>query len=115
MKLKSTSVLDILGLSSATICLAHCLIFPLLTILPFTFIHNHWIDTAFACVGIFVVSKIILGNALYKVKIILGCSIILIVLGVVLESIFDKDYWLILIGGIGMVIGHIINFKSHKI
>ena len=114
MKLKPTLVLDILGISSATICLVHCLVFPILTILPFGISHNYWVDTAFACIGMFVVSKIILTNVTIMVKLILGISIMVVVSGVILEIFFDKDFWLILIGGIGMIVGHITNFKSHK-
>ena len=114
MKIKPTSILDILGISSATICLVHCLIFPILTILPFGIQNNHWVDLAFCSVGLFVVSKIILSDALIKVKLILGISIITVVFGVVLEILFDKDYWLILIGGLGMIVGHFLNFRSTK-
>ena len=71
MQLKSSSILDIFGISSATVCLAHCLIFPLLSILPFGFTHNHWIDVAFACIGIFVVSRIVFSDAKQFIKIIL--------------------------------------------
>ncbi len=113
MKIKPTTFLDIIGISSATICLAHCLIFPILTIFPITFINNNYVDTAFACIGMFVVSKIILSNSPQKIKIISGCSIILVVFGVILESVFNKDSWLILIGGIVMIVGHILNYKSH--
>lgn len=111
MKIKPASVLDILGISSATICLAHCLIFPLLTILPIGFIHNEYVDTAFTCIGMFVVSKILMSNAAINVKIILGISILLIIIGVFIEILFNNDSWLILIGGFGMIVGHIINFK----
>jgi hypothetical protein len=114
MNLKSTSFLDILGISSASICLAHCLIFPVLTMLPIRIFHNQWIDLAFCCIGMFVVSKILLSGALKKVKIILGVSILLVMLGVTFEIIFETDYWLILIGGFGMIVGHSLNFKNHK-
>ena len=117
MKIKPTSILDILGISSATLCLVHCLIFPVLTVLPFAINNNHWVDVVFCCIGMFVVSKILLSDALIKVKLILGISIVLVVLGVVLEILFDKDYWLILIGGLGMIAGHFLNFMklNHKI
>lgn len=113
MKLKPTSFLDILGISSASICMAHCLIFPLLTIIPLGLIHNQFIDVAFACVGMFVVSKIILSETLFIVKLILGISIVFIVIGVVLELLLGVDYYLILIGGCGMIVGHILNYKSN--
>jgi hypothetical protein len=114
MKLKPTSLLDILGISSATICLAHCLIFPLLTILPLEFIHNYWLDVAFASIGMFVVSKVILSDTTKKIKIILGFSILLVIIGVILEIILNNDLWLILIGGIGMITGHLLNFNNQK-
>ena len=111
MKLKSTSILDILGISSATICMAHCLALPILSILPIALLHNYWIDIAFACIGLFVVSKIVFSDAPNKVKAILGVSIILVMVGVVLELVIGADYWLILIGGSGMVVGHLLNFR----
>ncbi|WP_395058956.1 MerC domain-containing protein [Flavobacterium sp.] len=114
MKLKPTSILDILGISSATICLAHCLIFPLLTILPIGFIQNYWLVVAFACIGMFIVSKIILSNTTKKIKIILGFSILLVIIGVILEIILNNDLCLILIGGIGMITEHLLNFNNQK-
>ncbi len=114
MNLKPTSILDILGISSATICLVHCLIFPILSVLPFAINDNHWIDIAFSCVGMFVVSKVIMSNALLKIKIILGISITLVMLGVILETILNTDFYLVIIGGIGMITGHTINYKYHN-
>lgn len=114
MNLKPTSILDILGISSAAICLAHCLLFPILTVIPFGFIHNEYVDTAFACIGMFVVSKIILSNTAMNIKIILGSSIILVIIGVFIEILFNNDSWLILMGGLGMIIGHVLNFKNCK-
>ncbi len=111
MNIKPTSILDVLGISSASICLAHCLLFPMLTILPIGFIHNQWIDIAFACVGMFVVSKIILSKTSLKVKYVLGISVLFVITGVILEMFLGEDYWLVLIGGFGMIYGHILNFK----
>ena len=113
MKLKSTSILDILGISSATICLIHCFVFPLSTIFQFGFIDNPWTDIAFASIGIFVISRILMSNADIKIKLILLFSILIIIVGIILEIIFRKDSWLILVGGTGMIIGHIINLKTH--
>jgi hypothetical protein len=111
---KAIVFLDILGISSATICMAHCLIFPLLSILPFGLQNNSWVDIAFACIGMFVVSKLLMSDALKKVKIILGISILIVLTGVILEVVFDIGNELVLIGGIGMIMGHYLNYKSHK-
>lgn len=115
MKKQSLLVLDVIGISSATLCMIHCLLFPLLSIIPLGFSNNHWIDVFFACIGMFVVSKVVLSNATTLVKIILCISIALIITGVVLELLFNRDTSLIIIGGLLMIFGHILNYKSHKI
>jgi hypothetical protein len=111
---KNTTPYDILGISSATLCLIHCILFPLFALIPFGFSEDYLVDTFFACIGMLVVSKILMSNATSTVKIILGISVILIVLSVLLEIVFDIHSGLIFVGGIGMIIGHILNFKSHK-
>ncbi|MBU2062659.1 MAG: MerC family mercury resistance protein [Bacteroidetes bacterium] len=113
MKKQSTIVFDLLGISSATLCLVHCLIFPLLTILPLGFASNHYIDLFFTSISFCVVLKIIFSSSPLLVKVLLSCSIIVVTVGVVLESFFSINTSLILIGGIGMIIGHLINYKSH--
>lgn len=106
--------IDILGISSATLCLIHCVIFPLFTIIPFGFSDNYLVDTFFACIGMFAVSKIMMSNTRKIVKIILGISMLTMIVSILLEIIFDIHFGLILMGGIGMIIGHYLNFKSHK-
>ena len=111
---KAITFLDILGISSVTICMAHCLIFPVLSILPFGLKNNSWVDIAFASIGLYVVSIILMSNALKKVKIILGISILIVLISVFLENIFKIDNIFIFIGGIGLITGHYLNYKSHK-
>lgn len=113
MKKITTSFYDILGISSATICLIHCLIFPLLTILPLGFNHNHYFDLLFASVGFFAIFKII-KNSNLLVATILIVSMALIWISILTEIILDIHLDLILVGGIGMIIGHLLNYKSHK-
>ncbi|SNB43832.1 MerC mercury resistance protein [Flavobacterium psychrophilum] len=113
MKKRTTVILDILGISSATLCLIHCLLFPIITILPLGLSHNHWVDLFFACIGMFVVSKIILSNTTKLVKIILSLSISIIIVGVVIELLCNRNTYLVIIGGIIMIIGHYLNYKSH--
>lgn len=64
MKKTPTRLYDILGISSASICLVHCLIFPLLTILPIGLIRNHFIDLIFATIGLFAIVKIVKNSTL---------------------------------------------------
>lgn len=113
MKKTSTHLYDILGISSATICLIHCLVFPLLTILPLGLSHNPFIDLGFVIIGSFAVLKIIKKSNLL-VAAILVTSMALIWISVLTELFLDIHLDLIFIGGIGMIIGHLLNYKLHK-
>ena len=41
-------------------------------------------------------------------------SITLILLGLVIEIFLDYHTSLILLGGIGLIMGHLLNYKNHK-
>lgn len=113
MKNITSSFYDILGISSATICLAHCLLFPLLTILPFGLIHNPIIDLFFASIGVFAILKITKKSSLL-VSSILIVSMSLIWFSILSEIFLEIHLDLIYFGGIGMIIGHLINYRFHK-
>ncbi|WP_394775008.1 MerC family mercury resistance protein [Flavobacterium sp.] len=113
MKKTYTSFYDILGISSATICLVHCLIFPLLTVLPLGLSHNPFIDLLFATIGLFAIIKIIKKSSLL-ISSILIISMALIWISVLTEFFLDIHLDLIFIGGIGMIIGHLLNYRFHK-
>jgi hypothetical protein len=113
MKKSTTPFYDILGISSATICLVHCLVFPLLTILPLGLSHNPFIDLIFAAMGLFAIFKIINKSSLL-ISTILVISMALIWISVLSELFLEIHLDLIFIGGIGMIIGHFLNYKNHK-
>ncbi|MGE6352437.1 MerC family mercury resistance protein [Flavobacterium sp. NPDC079362] len=113
MKKFTTPFYDILGISSATICLVHCLVFPLLTILPIGLSHNPFIDLIFAVMGLFAIFKIINKSSLL-ISTILVISMALIWISVLSELFLEIHLDLIFIGGIGMIIGHFLNYKNHK-
>lgn len=113
MKNTASSFYDILGISSATICLVHCLIFPLFTVLPLGLSHNPIIDLFFASTGIFAIFKITKKSSL------LVSSILIVSMGLIWSSILSEIFLeihldLIYFGGIGMIIGHLINYRLHK-
>ncbi|MGO4772599.1 MerC domain-containing protein [Flavobacterium sp. W22_SRS_FK3] len=113
MKNITSSFYDILGISSATICLIHCLIFPLLTILPLGLNDNPVIDLFFASIGIFAIFKITKKSS-PLVSSILVVSISLIWCSILCEILLEIHLHLIYFGGIGMIIGHLINYRMHK-
>ncbi|GGF27525.1 MerC domain-containing protein [Flavobacterium limi] len=113
MKKTTTNFYDILGISSAAICLVHCLIFPMLTILPLGLSHNPFIDLVFAFFGTFAVSKIIQKSNIL-ISAVLTVSMTLIWISILSELFLDFHLHLIYFGGIGMIIGHLMNYKWHK-
>lgn len=106
--------LDLLGISAASLCLIHCLVFPLLLILPLSITHNAYIDLAFLAVGAFVVYRVAGQTGLKWVKSLLWGSIALIAVSVWLDLLYHMHTPLIYIGAAGLISGHIINFKHHK-
>ncbi|SMC44925.1 MerC family mercury resistance protein [Moheibacter sediminis] len=113
MKIIKNKTLDLLGISSAGICLIHCVIFPLLTIIPLGLSHNHYIDLGFALIGLFAIFSI--KNLNQNVKYILLSSISLILISVLLDILFHFHSPLIYVGAIGLIIGHLLNLKKHNL
>ncbi|KRD62795.1 MerC mercury resistance protein [Flavobacterium sp. Root935] len=113
MKKTTSPFYDILGISSATICLVHCLIFPLLTILQLGLSHNPFIDLVFASIGLFAILKITKKSSVL-VSSILIVSMSLIWISILSELFLEIHLDLIYFGGIGMIIGHLINYKLHR-
>jgi hypothetical protein len=113
MKKRTTALYDILGISSAAVCLVHCLVFPLLTILPLGLSHHPFIDVTFASIGLFAVFRIRRKATVLVGGILIG-SMALVWIGILSEIILDVHSDLILIGGIGMIIGHLVNYRSHS-
>jgi hypothetical protein len=105
---------DYIGVSSATLCLIHCLVFPLITMIPIGFSHNHWVDLVFALIGLFAVIKILKTKTSIKLKLLLLISIVLIFSSIFITLFFHHHSFVLYIGGVGMIVGHLLNFKHHK-
>ncbi|WP_396195846.1 MerC family mercury resistance protein [Flavobacterium sp.] len=114
MKYKITKPYDVLGLSGATLCLIHCLIVPLFAIVPMSVFKSIWIDILFCSIALFTTSKILMSQSTKAVKIILGASILIVLTSVMIEIVLHTHFEGMLIGGIGLIIGHSINYKYHK-
>lgn len=113
MKNKKTAFLDILGISSAGLCMVHCLIFPLLTFIPIGLRNDSLIDLVFALVGLWAVIRIV-RNANLMVIVILLNSITLIIVSILIEIYMDIHSNFIYWGGFGMIVGHFLNYKSQS-
>lgn len=114
MKHTTQKLYDFLGISSATLCLVHCLVVPFIAILPLSTFKSIWIDIIFCGIALFATSKILMSNASRTVKIILGISISIILVSVMIEIILHTHFEGMLLGGIGLIIGHLLNFSQHK-
>ncbi|UCA60699.1 MerC domain-containing protein [Chryseobacterium rhizoplanae] len=109
-----SKILDAVGISAAVLCLIHCIVFPLLLIIPLGISHNPYIDLIFLIIGTLVVyrqTKTIPNNWL---RILFWSSIGLIAASILFDMIFEVHLPLIYAGTAGLITAHIINFKNHK-
>ncbi|WP_223559429.1 MerC domain-containing protein [Chryseobacterium lathyri] len=109
-----SKILDAVGISAAVLCLIHCVVFPLLMIIPLGISHNPYIDLAFLIIGAVVVYRVTKNITNSWLKLLFWSSIILISISVLADLIFEIHIPLIYVGATGLITGHIINFKNHK-
>ncbi|REC76485.1 MerC domain-containing protein [Chryseobacterium elymi] len=109
-----SKILDAVGISAAVLCLIHCIVFPLLMIIPLGISHNPYIDLAFLIIGAVVVYRVTKNIASIWLKLLFWASLILILISVLADLIFEIHIPLIYAGAAGLITGHIINFKNHK-
>nr|MBA3986737.1 MerC family mercury resistance protein [Flavobacteriales bacterium] len=96
----------------ATFCMVHCLVFPLMTIIPVGFSNNHWVDLFFTFIGMLAVVKITKKIGLNPITILLWFSISVVTLSILAEMFFHKHYLTLYLGFTGLIFGHIfIHFK----
>lgn len=107
---------DWLGISAAVLCLIHCLLFPVLMIIPLGLEHEHdaYIDAAFLLIGAVVVYRVTANMESQKLKYTFWAAIGLIAVSVLLDMLFHIHSPLIYIGAALLITAHIINFKNHK-
>lgn len=109
-----SKILDAVGISAAVLCLIHCIVFPLLLIIPLGISHNPYIDLAFLIIGGVVVFNVTQKTTHQWLKLLFWLSLTLILISVMTDLIFEVHLPLIYIGAAGLITGHIINFKNHK-
>jgi ribonuclease PH len=91
----------------------HCIVLPLIAIIPFGFGENIWVDIVFACIATGIVTKIIFGSTSKLIKIVLGISVLMVWISIILDLVYHFHSAIIVVGGVGMIIGHMMNYKAH--
>lgn len=109
-----SKILDAVGISAAVLCLIHCIVFPLLLIVPLGISHNPYIDLTFLCIGAVVVFRITKKMERRWLKFLFWGSLALISISILTDFLFEVHLPLIYLGAAGLITGHIINFKNHK-
>ena len=104
---------DLAGMYIATLCLIHCLLAPLLFLIPLQVSHTPVVDLVFFGLGLYPVYKVLKSKASLYLKILLVSSLLLVRVSILLEY-FEIHSFLIYIGATGLIAGHVINFKSHR-
>lgn len=109
-----SKILDIIGISAVVLCLIHCLLFPLLMIIPIGISHNPYIDLSFLIISAVVVFRITRQIRSKKLRYLFWISIGLISVSVFADILFEVHLPLIYVGAVGLIVGHLINFRLHK-
>lgn len=114
-KMKKLTALapDFLGVTSAILCLVHCLALPILSMFPVMVNHNPYFDLLFACIGLCAAIPA-LRDGKTIVGVLLTSSLTLLFLSILLEIIFKIDTPLIYIGASGIIAAHLLNFINQK-
>jgi hypothetical protein len=76
--------------------------------------HNHWIDLVFAGIGIYAGIGILKSKTPKAIKFVLLLSMGLILGSILYTLITHQHTTLLYFGGIGMIVGHLLNFRYHK-
>ncbi|MGR3811813.1 MerC domain-containing protein [Jiulongibacter sp. NS-SX5] len=111
MKSKS---LDILGISAATLCLLHCLLFPFLFIVPMRVSHNPFVDLVFLLIGIFSVYRLTKNMEFGLIKALFWIGISIILISIVLQILLFIHTPLIYIGATTLIITHVVHYANHS-
>jgi len=93
-----SKILDAIGISAAGLCLIHCLVFPILFIIPLGISHNPYIDLAFLLIGIVVVFRVTKKLSSIALKTLFWISILLISISVAIDMLYHIHLPLIYIG-----------------
>lgn len=109
-----SKILDAVGISAAVLCLIHCIVFPLLLIVPLGISHNPYIDLVFLLIGAVVVFRITKKIEKQWLKFLFWISLALISISILADFLFEVHLPLIYMGAAGLITGHLINFKNHK-
>ncbi|BAP31698.1 uncharacterized protein CHSO_2661 [Chryseobacterium sp. StRB126] len=109
-----SKILDAVGISTAALCLIHCIVFPLLLVIPIGISHNAYIDLGFLAIGALIVYRLTKQITNRKLKSLFWVSIGLIAVSVAADFIFEVHLPLIYVGAAGLITAHLINFKNHK-
>ncbi|WP_313380489.1 MerC domain-containing protein [Proteiniphilum saccharofermentans] len=102
---------DILGISAASLCLIHCLIFPLLMIIPIGISHNPYIDFVFLVIGATIAFRICKETDSKLIISLFVVSLLAILISVVFDFTFHIHLPLIYLGAGGLITAHIINYR----
>ncbi len=107
-------ILDVIGISAATLCLIHCVVFPLLMVIPLGIAHNPLIDLLFLAIGAAVVFRITKKIRSAGLRFLFWISVSLIAVSVSLDFLFHVHSGLMYFGAAGLITAHLIHFKSHR-
>ena len=103
---------DLLVISSAVLCLIHCLFFPVIFLIPLGNSHNHWIDLLFVVIGIYAVANVTKNHRFHWISLLLWSGIFLIASSVIISFWTHQHYDWMYVGVCLLIAGHLLHYKK---
>lgn len=104
---------DLVGITSAVLCLIHCLATPILIAVSVSFSWLHGLCYLFLLIGIYV-GHISTKRSPIWLRIIIWSSLFVMFMSIVFEDAFDQSIYLNYVSAAGLVIGHGINYLNTR-
>ena len=105
---------DIIGVYVAFFCLIHCILTPVLFLIPMGLFHNPVIDLSFLAMGFIPVVKVVQSKSSIYLKLLIAASWTLVAAAIAFEVFLNQETPLIYFGTAGLITGHLLNYKNHK-
>ena len=105
---------DWIGISSASLCVVHCLATPLLVSLSGFFIFWHEFSLLFLAISAYAVYKSARHSTFKPIQFMLWGSIVVLAAAILLEEQYEWAHELSYVASIGLIGGHIWNMYRCK-
>lgn len=105
---------DILGISSASLCVVHCLFTPVLMAILSSFSWWHELSLVFLIISFYSAYETTRHNIFNKYLTLIWLSFILLTICIIFEEDFPALHTVSYLASLGLITGHVLNIRHCK-